>query len=223
MTDNDHQNTPKAGLMQDAPGPLGVPFDDEDFKTILNNYYATTSEMQATAKMIAGSSLQEMAESLFSLDNETPTRLLPGTRDILQWGNYQIIILQDYLKKYPSANPKIKSLINKWSIDSDIARKNLAKLENFIPTFPGSSEIPRYKLGVLDAIVRRCFTKCACDQLVPGIPIEIDIAMKSPEDPNPSQHDIEFYWVIRRDKTTHKKEPVKLYLRMICPYTPPCK
>lgn len=220
MTNKDDRNTLQTGEVSDNGG-CGVPHDDDEFKNILNGAYRTVSKMQETVKLIEEVPVLTADGLLFTLITERSIQLLPGTTDIIQWGNYQIVLLDNYLQTHVQPSRKAQKLIDRWPVDANSARKDLAKIENFSPTFPGSHEIPRYKLGVLDAIVRRCFTKCACHQTLPGIPIEIDVAMKSPEDPHPDQHDIEFYWVT--EKTTPHKEPVKLYLRMICPYTPPRK
>jgi hypothetical protein len=213
------QNDPKNLSVINPSFPLTdiIPYDDPSFKGILNSQYAPVQNMQQTVALISETSMGK-ADSAISLKiDETSIKLLPGTTNKYQWGNYQQICLSTYLKSNsPPITPHLHTLFKDWRKNANDARKDLAKQENFSPVFPGSYKIPRYKLDLLDSIVEICFTECACNQEKPGIPMEIDVSMKSAEDPHPDWHDIEFYWIAKG--TAPNQQPVKLYLRMICPF-----
>lgn len=121
-----------------------------------------------------------------------------------RYGNYQPILNEE------SAWPT--STYAGWQISTALAMRSLREQANTKPVFHTDAAAPPSKLDLLQALLDYCFTRSMPGHGRPGIPIEIRVRQKQPNEADLADHDIEFTWHFDEDH-----HPIKLEWCMVCP------
>lgn len=151
--------------------------------------------------------LNAMNSLYFPLDAmvRTVKRLDPKFISTMTWGQYQPLLAEHVWSEQAGAS---------WRKSSDEARAQLAKQPNADPVSRDDPTVPATRCDLLDASVRKCFSQAVIGQTDPGIPIVIDVKIKTLNDLGHDRHDVQLSWTYYPGSNS----PVQLNLTMLCPY-----